>query len=165
MKCNKKIINIVLINFIVALIALLFFLFVKKIIYLKVINPNQNSRNQIIETEQQILPTSVATPSAKQIQSEVEATRGITTGLSSYYSFEGCIGCNEKRIMANGEQLDDSKLTVAYNRAPLNSNVEVKNVKTGAVVVARVTDRGGFERHGKIIDLSVATTTAPVLTF
>lgn len=82
------------------------------------------------------------------------------SGLASYYSLAGCIGCREDRLMANGQRLDDSRVTVAYNRAPLNSKLKIKNVKTGKMVTALVTDRGGFERHGKIIDLSVATKNA-----
>ena len=78
-------------------------------------------------------------------------------GLASYYSREGCIGCSETLTMANGEPLDDSKITVAYNQAPLNSNINITNVRNGRTVTAKVTDRGGFERHGKIVDLSVAT--------
>jgi len=91
---------------------------------------------------------------------EVEVISANLTGLASYYSIDGCIGCNENRTMANGERLDDSKLTVAFNRAPLNSFIKITNVKTGAQVTAKVTDRGGFERHGKIVDLSVATKNA-----
>lgn len=82
------------------------------------------------------------------------------TGLASYYSRSGCLGCSKTLTMANGEPLDDSKLTVAYNRAPLNSFIKITNVKNGAIVTAKITDRGGFERHGKIVDLSVATKNA-----
>lgn len=78
-------------------------------------------------------------------------------GKASYYSRAGCLGCSEGMIMANGEPLDDSRLTVAFNYATLDSMVRVVNQKTGKMVSAMVTDRGGFERHGKIIDLSVAT--------
>ncbi len=59
--------------------------------------------------------------------------------------------------MANGEELDDTKITVAYNHHPLNRFVKVTNMKTGASVQAKVSDTGGFERHNRIIDLSVAT--------
>lgn len=82
---------------------------------------------------------------------------GFVTGLASYYSREGCLGCSATLTMANGEELRDEALTVAYNRAPLNSYVTITNQKTGSTVTAKVTDRGGFERHGKIIDLTIAT--------
>jgi rare lipoprotein A (peptidoglycan hydrolase) len=86
------------------------------------------------------------------------------SGLASYYSRAGCVGCSPTMTMANGQSLDDSRLTVAFNRAKLNSKVKVINVKTGQSVIATVTDRGGFEAekynvNGKqrIIDLTVAT--------
>lgn len=82
------------------------------------------------------------------------------SGKASYYSVDGCIGCNENRIMANGEVLDDKKMTLAYNYLPLNSNVKVTNIKNKKSVVSKITDRGGFERHGKIADLSLATKNA-----
>ena len=96
------------------------------------------------------MPPTTTIVSEKPVESVVE-------GLASYYSRAGCLGCSPTLTMANGEPLDDNKLTVAYNRAPLNSYIEITNPKTGEKVTARVTDRGGFERHGKIVDLSVAT--------
>lgn len=81
----------------------------------------------------------------------------VQIGLASYYSRAGCIGCSADRIMRNGEPLDDTRLTVAYNDAPINSFVKVTNLKTGASVRAKVTDTGGFKRHNKIIDLTPAT--------
>lgn len=97
---------------------------------------------------------------------KVEATaspkpiREAVYGKASYYSLNGCIGCREDRLMANGERLDDTKLTVAYNRALLNSYIEITNLANGKTIVAKVTDTGGFERHGKIVDLSLATKNA-----
>lgn len=79
------------------------------------------------------------------------------TGIASYYSRVGCLGCSETMTMANGEPLDDTKLTVAFNKAPLNHFIDVNNMANGKSVKVKVTDRGGFERHGRIIDLSVAT--------
>ena len=78
-------------------------------------------------------------------------------GKASYYSKAGCLGCSETFAMANGEILDDNALTVAYNRAPLNSTVKVTNIDNGKSIYAKVTDTGGFERHGRIIDLTVGT--------
>lgn len=77
-------------------------------------------------------------------------------GTASYYSRQGCVGCSEGMIMANGQPLDDGAMTVAYNRASLGSVVKVKNVNNGLQVVATVTDTGGFERIGRIIDLTLA---------
>jgi hypothetical protein len=81
-------------------------------------------------------------------------------GMASYYSETGCLGCSPTLTMANGDRLDDDAVTVAFNRAKLNTQVTVTNNKTGQSVRAKVTDRGGFERHGKIIDLNVGTKNA-----
>jgi len=80
----------------------------------------------------------------------------VTQGKASYYSTTGCLGCSKNLTMANGETLDDTKLTVAYNRAPLNSYVKIKNLDNQKEVTAKVTDTGGFEKYGKIIDLGLA---------
>lgn len=62
--------------------------------------------------------------------------------------------------MANGRPLNDHALTVAYNRAPLGSFIEVRNPRSGKSVVAEVTDRGGFESLGRIVDLTLAVKNA-----
>jgi len=78
-------------------------------------------------------------------------------GKASYYSRAGCLGCSDTLTMANGDILDDNALTVAYNRAPLNSMVKITNINNGKTIYAKVTDTGGFERHGRIIDLTIGT--------
>lgn len=83
-----------------------------------------------------------------------------STGKASYYSIAGCVGCRADRIMANGQRLDDTRATVAYNYLPLNTPVEITNVANGKSIVVPVTDRGGFEKYGKIADLSLATKNA-----
>lgn len=79
------------------------------------------------------------------------------TGLASFYNWAGCLGCNPKRIMANGKPLVDSNLTLAFQRLPLGSKVRVTNLRNNMFVVAEVTDRGGFEPLGRIADLSEGT--------
>lgn len=79
-----------------------------------------------------------------------------TNGKASYYSVSGCLGCRDDRVMANGERLDDTRATVAYNHLPLNTPVKITNTVNGKTITVPVTDRGGFERHGKIADLSLA---------
>ena len=59
--------------------------------------------------------------------------------------------------MGNGEVLDDTHATIAYNHAPLNLKIKITNLGNNRQIYAKLTDRGGFERHGKIADLSVAT--------
>ena len=78
-------------------------------------------------------------------------------GTASYYSIDGCVGCNDRRIMANGVRLDDNIATVAFNKLPLGSTVRIRNLKNDMIVTVEVTDTGGFERLGRIADLSLKT--------
>lgn len=107
----------------------------------------------VVEPTPQPTPDPTATPSATVTPQKPVSVRGV----ASYYSREGCLGCSATLTMANGDPLDDGALTVAYNRAKLNSYVTITNLKTKLSVQAKVTDRGGFERHGKIVDLTIAT--------
>jgi len=77
-------------------------------------------------------------------------------GTASYYSEDGCVGCSENLTMANGETFKDSGYTVAFNWLPLGSWVSVRNRYTDDITYARVTDTGGFNKLGRIIDLSPA---------
>lgn len=79
------------------------------------------------------------------------------TGLASFYNWAGCLGCNPKRIMANGKPLVDTNKTLAFQRLALGSKVRVTNLRNNMFVVAEVTDRGGFEPLGRIADLSEGT--------
>ncbi len=87
----------------------------------------------------------------------------VWTGTASYYSESGCLGCSKTITMKNGQRLDDTKLTLAMTPSAvrtfklLNKKVTIRNRKTGASVVATVTDTGGFSRYSRIADLSVAT--------
>lgn len=110
----------------------------------------------------QFLPRAEAKP-AKSTELAVD-DQPKHTGVASFYSRSGCVGCSPTMTMANGQPLDDSKLTVAFNRSKLNSKVKITNVKNGQSVVATVTDRGGFEKekfnvNGKqrIVDMTIAT--------
>lgn len=78
-------------------------------------------------------------------------------GVASFYSVAGCLGCSPNMTMANGQRLDDTKITVAYNHAPLNSYIGIINLDNKKWVIAKVTDRGGFEKYNRIADLSLAT--------
>lgn len=87
-----------------------------------------------------------------------ETNRGNWSGEASWYgaSEDACLGCDPNFIMANGKKLDDTKMTLAFNRLPLGSFVNVTNTVTGKSQVAEVTDTGGFEPLGRIADLSLA---------
>lgn len=96
-------------------------------------------------------PTQTPEPTPEVVE------KNIHTGIASYYSRSGCIGCHPQMIMANGQPLDDSALTVAFNRSRLGSKVKITNLRNDQSIVATVTDTGGFERLGRIVDLTVAT--------
>lgn len=80
----------------------------------------------------------------------------VWVGKVSHYSVEGCLGCSPTLRMANGETLRDDRLTIAFNRLPLNTMVRVTNLNNGRSVEALVTDTGGFEKLGRIADLTPA---------
>lgn len=95
----------------------------------------------------------------------------IAEGKVSYYSTDGCLGCDENQIMANGEKFDENDLILAVpaewiapRKMKLNSSrcpecgfVAVTNLDNGKVVYgARITDTGGFAKYGRIADLSKA---------
>lgn len=84
----------------------------------------------------------------------IERTTFVMTGHVSYYSHDGCVGCNPEQIMANGDPFDEDAMTLAFNRLPLNTRVKVTNLDTGVSTVATVTDTGGFEKLNRIADLS-----------
>jgi len=84
----------------------------------------------------------------------MSSTGDTWTGTASYYSEAGCVGCSADLRMANGEVFDENDMTIAFNRLPLGTLVVVTNTLNGQAVVAKVTDRGGFESLGRIADLS-----------
>ena len=96
------------------------------------------------------------TPIKEETKEKVSNFDNKLTGEASYYTVDGCLGCNPQRIMANGEKLDDTKKTIACNLLPLNMKVLVKNSDNGLTTEAIVTDRGGFGKYGRIADLSKA---------
>ncbi|MDD5415419.1 MAG: septal ring lytic transglycosylase RlpA family protein [Candidatus Daviesbacteria bacterium] len=93
-------------------------------------------------------------------------TNLVMEGPASTYSVEGCLGCRPDRLMANGDPLDNSKLTLAaLPEFLLNTYVLVENITIDndnkfpdnrGGVVAKVTDRGRFPK-GRIADLTLTT--------
>jgi len=117
----------------------------------------------LLVASKQSVPASVISPIAEEdIVPSPTPVVLCWTGVASYYSRSGCIGCSENLIMANGEALDDEKLTIAMppsvvrEHKLLNKTVTIKNVKTHTITTARVTDTGGFAVYHRIADLSVA---------
>lgn len=91
-------------------------------------------------------PTPTATPTPQKTS---------WIGKVSHYSEQGCLGCSETLTMANGERLDDTKPTIAFNHLPMNTRVLITNLDNGKSIEAVVTDTGGFERLGRIADLTL----------
>lgn len=131
------------------------------------------------EKQSRVLPTPTPTPSPMELTvtptptptPEPEADESIKPacklvpgmnwiGKASYYSETGCGGCSPSRIMANGQRFNENAYTVAFMRLPLNTSVLVTNLSTNLTVEALVTDRGGFERHGRIVDVSLVVARA-----
>lgn len=90
----------------------------------------------------------------------------VLDGEASFYSREGCLGCNPKRIMANGQPLEDHALTIAIGADKsylVGRKAHVTNITTGQSVSVRITDTGGFysAKYGyRVADLTIGTKTA-----
>lgn len=72
-----------------------------------------------------------------------------STGTASWYEkgFEG-------KLTASGYVYDSNQLTCASNDYPFGTVLKVTNKENGKSVLVVVTDRGGFEKYGRKIDLS-----------
>ena len=75
----------------------------------------------------------------------------LVIGLASWYGFE------EGPTTANGEKWNPMGYTCASNIHPFGTRLKVTNMDNGKSVVVRVNDRGGYDRKGRIIDLSQAS--------
>src|SRR3990167_9319205 len=107
-------------------------------------------------------------------QKNVWKAKSPISGYVSTYTatYGGCLGCkqyfDEKGQlyykMANGEKLDDNRLTIAFydlGIMPLGTRVSLVNRTNGKSIVATITDTGGFMACcGRIADLSLATANA-----
>lgn len=123
-----------------------------------------------------VIPTVTPTPTKTSPRGEIKKSSSnvipgkqdtnLLEGKASYYSEDGCLGCDENLIMANGEKLDDTKLTLALTPEAvkqhklLNDFVTVINTSTNQKTIAKVTDTGGFSKYNRVADLSVATKNA-----
>lgn len=75
----------------------------------------------------------------------------LQVGTASYYSdkFDG-------GRTASGERFDQDKLTCAHSSLPFGCRIRVTNLHNNKSVDVKVNDRGGFAKHGRMIDLSKA---------
>lgn len=95
-------------------------------------------------------------PIAKPVPTPTKVSSKSWKGKVSYYSKDGCLGCGVNQITASGEKFDETKMTLAFNKLPMKTMVLVTNLDTGVSMVAKVNDRGGFEKYNRIADLSKA---------
>lgn len=70
-------------------------------------------------------------------------------GKASYYGAQ-----HHGKKTASGKIFDMNGLTTASNTYPLGTILRVTNVKNNKSVEVEVTDRGGFSKYGRLLDLS-----------
>lgn len=72
-------------------------------------------------------------------------------GKASYYSaaFHG-------KKTASGERYDPNDLTCAHGSLPFGCRIRVTNLSNRKAVEVKVNDRGAFDKHGRVVDLSKA---------
>lgn len=110
-------------------------------------------------------PTLTPEPTKKPVlatPTPLQAPSNIYIGKVSYYSRGGCLGCSGDLRTGSGEPLDDSRLTLAIpcenvGIIKYGTMARVTNLDNGLSVEVTINDCGGFTRHGRIADLSLAT--------
>lgn len=92
-----------------------------------------------------------AAPQADDAAEAKKAGRMLQVGKASYYSdsFDG-------GRTASGERFDQDKLTCAHSSLPFGCKIRVTNLHNNRSVDVKVNDRGGFAKHGRVVDLSKA---------
>lgn len=76
-------------------------------------------------------------------------------GMASWYG-----GKFHGRRTASGSTFNTHAYTAAHNRLPFGTKVRVINLANLKSCVVTITDRGGFTKYGRIIDLSHRAKTA-----
>lgn len=133
-------------------------IFICLVINLCVLLAMKKTPQPVISPVPDVCTTPTPTPTATPTMTPKAPTT--VRGTATYYSRAGCLGCSKNFVMANGAPLNDDALTIAYNRARLGTVVEIQNTANGRRAVATITDRGGFESHGHIADMTPAVKTA-----
>ncbi len=104
--------------------------------------------------------TPPSTPSAILPTADSPADAAFVASHSPVYTLTGTASWYgppyNKRRGANGEIFDQDALTAANRTLPLNSLIEVTNLRTGRQAIMRVTDRGPFVPD-RVLDLSVGS--------
>ncbi|MBU0653976.1 MAG: septal ring lytic transglycosylase RlpA family protein [Gammaproteobacteria bacterium] len=94
----------------------------------------------------------VAFPAAPPQQQQADnKAKAYQVGTASYYgnAFNG-------KKTASGERFDQNDLTCAHGSLPFGCKIRVTNLRNKKSVEVKVNDRGGFQKHGRVIDLSKA---------
>jgi rare lipoprotein A (peptidoglycan hydrolase) len=113
---------------------------------------------QEIQATIAFVPTLIATESKTASDTSL-----VLEGEASFYSRNGCLGCNPGRIMANGQPLNDNALTMAIGadkKHLVGRQAKVTSLATGQSTVVTITDTGGFyqAKYGnRVADLTIAT--------
>ncbi len=101
-----------------------------------------------------------STPSAMLPTADSPADAAFVASHTPVYTLTGTASWYgppyNKRRGANGEIFDQDALTAANRTLPLNSLIEVTNLRTGRQAIMRVTDRGPFVPD-RVLDLSVGS--------
>lgn len=93
--------------------------------------------------------TSASAPGSRRVPAVVRPVGHVEHGYASWYGhpYHG-------RRTSSGEVYDMNGMTAAHRTLPFGTEVEVKNLETGAKTRVRINDRGPFI-DGRIIDLSL----------
>lgn len=95
--------------------------------------------------------TSYAANSAPAQPPNKASTVQQIVGVASFYAkkFHG-------RFTASGERYDNNAFTAAHPTLPFGTTIKVTNLRNKRSVLVRINDRGAFQAHGRILDLSHA---------
>lgn len=115
---------------------------------------NSSAGDRKVEQKTRPIPTIIPSVTPTPTTFYRAPGSGEWIGKVSHYSYDGCVGCNPARRMANGEVLDDGRATLAFNWLPMNTRVLVTNLDNGKSIEAIVTDTGGFNELNRIADLT-----------
>lgn len=96
-------------------------------------------------------PVPFPADNTRQQQQADNKAKAYQVGTASYYgnAFHG-------KKTASGERFDQDNLTCAHGSLPFGCKIRVTNLRNKKSVEVKVNDRGGFQKHGRVIDLSKA---------
>jgi rare lipoprotein A len=77
------------------------------------------------------------------------------SGVASYYNEGWNTNITGVRT-ASGRDFNAKEFTAAHNSFKMGSIVDVTNIKNNKTVRVTITDRGGFAKYNRVIDLSKA---------